>query len=155
MQRCEGTPFVVREASAADVAAMFDVRTSVVDNATTVQRLEAAGVTPAAVAASFANTCKGWVAEWAGQVIGFSIADKASGSVFALFVRPDNERQGAGGKLLELAVRWLRDRRVDPIWLTTSANSRAAAFYIRRGWRHVRTEPNGESRFELAGTDVE
>ena len=83
------------------------VRTSVVENALTVEQLEQRGITNASVAASFLADSKGWVAEHSGQIVAFAIADRASRSIFALFVLPEFEGRGIGGRLHDLAVEWL------------------------------------------------
>ena len=140
---------VFREANAADVPAMFDVRTSVVENAMTWEQLADVGITPATVAASLMTHRKAWVAERGDEIVGFAMADENDGSIFALFVRPADEGRGIGTRLLDLAVRWLWDRGTSVVTLTTGPETRAAAFYARRGWRDVRILPNGEVRFEL------
>jgi GNAT superfamily N-acetyltransferase len=143
------TEIVIREATVADVPAMFHVRTSVVENAMTWEQLAARGITPASVAAALMTDHKAWVAERGDDVIGFVVANDSDGSIFALFVRPAEEGQGVGTRLLDFAVQWLRARGRTAISLSTGPGTRAAAFYARRGWRDVRIEPGGEVRFEL------
>jgi hypothetical protein len=77
-----------REATGADVPGISRVRTSVVENALTVEQLEERGITNASVAASFLTDSKGWVALQEEEIVAFSIADRATQSIFALFVLP-------------------------------------------------------------------
>ena len=98
-----------RVARAGDVPAIFRVRTSVVENLLTAEQLRERGITNASVVASFQKNAKGWVAAHKGQIAGFSIADRETGSLFALFVLPSYERRGIGAKLLSRAIDWLWD----------------------------------------------
>lgn len=92
---------------------------------------------------------KGWVAECNGRVVAFSIADRTSQSIFALFVLPDCEGQGPGSRLLDLALQWLWQNNAHTVWLSTGAKTRAARFYERRGWVCTGREPGGDLRYEL------
>jgi GNAT superfamily N-acetyltransferase len=139
-----------REATAADMPGITHVRISVTENALTLKQLAARGVTNESVAASFLKDAKGWVAERNSEIVGFSIADRASGSIFALFVLPGHEGCGIGAKLFDLAVAWLWDNGVDRIWLTTDPQSKAAAFYERRCWVATGRSERGDTRYELA-----
>jgi GNAT superfamily N-acetyltransferase len=145
----EPAGIVFRQATIGDIPAMFDVRTSVVENAMTWEQLADAGITPASVAASLMAHRRAWVAERGEWIVGFSMADDTDGSIFALFVRPSDEGRGVGTRLLDLAVQWLSTRGRRVITLTTAPGTRASAFYARRGWIDVGTQPNGEVRFEL------
>jgi GNAT superfamily N-acetyltransferase len=140
---------IFREATAADLPGISRVRTSVRENLATVEQLRARGINSESVAASFLADSKGWVAEHDGEIVAFSIADRASRSIFALFVLPDWEGQGLGSRLHDLALRWLAENGATAVWLTTGPGTRAAAFYERRGW--VRTGPaeRGDVRYEL------
>jgi GNAT superfamily N-acetyltransferase len=141
---------LIREARAGDVAGMFAVRTSVVDNAMGMERLAELGISPESVAASLARDHKGWVAEGAaGEVVGFAMGDRADGSVFALFVRPGWERRGIGGRLLGTVVAWLRREGHNVVRLTTGARTPAEGFYRRRGWVEAGRDPDGQVRLEL------
>jgi GNAT superfamily N-acetyltransferase len=140
---------VLREATVADVPAMFDVRTAVRENAMSWEQLADVGITPASVAASLMTHRKAWVAERGEAIVGFAMADESDGSIFALFVRPADEGCGIGTRLLELAVQWLWQRGKTVVTLTTGPGTRAAAFYARRGWTDAGIAPNGEVRFDL------
>lgn len=139
-----------REATAADMPAIARVRTSVRENHLSVEQLRARGITNESVAASFLADSKGWAAEREGEIVAFSIADRASRSIFALFVLPAYEGQGLGSRLLEIAQQWLHENAVHDVWLTTGPDTRAARFYERRGWTAVGPDAHGDVRYELS-----
>ena len=141
--------FPIRPALPTDIEGISDVRHAVKENLQTREQLAQMGITPQGVAASLDTYCRGWVAEDDGRIIAFSIADRETGSVFALFVLPEHEGQGLGKRLLAIAVQWLWDQGLDRIWLTTGPETRAACFYTTAGWRVAGTDEKGEVRFEL------
>lgn len=77
---------------------------------------------------------RGWVCELDGKVVGFSYAEKADSSIWALFVAPQHEGKGIGKGLLNLAVEWLFDHGANEVKLSTAANTRADHFYAAQGW---------------------
>jgi GNAT superfamily N-acetyltransferase len=137
-----------REATGADVPGISRVRTSVVENALTVEQLEERGITNASVAASFLTDSKGWVALQEEEIVAFSIADRATQSIFALFVLPGYEGRGIGGRLLELALGWLWKNGAERVWLTTGPGTKAVRFYEKRGWERSGMGPRGDVRYE-------
>jgi GNAT superfamily N-acetyltransferase len=139
---------VFREATKSDLPGIANVRLAVLENAATAAELEQRGITNASVAASFDGDSRGWVAEAGTEIVAFSIADRRSRSIFALFVLPDHEGCGLGSRLLALALGWLGENGVDSAWLTTDPDTRAARFYAHKGWVQVGIAPNGELRFE-------
>lgn len=141
---------VIREATGADMPGISRVRQSVVENAATPEGLAARGITNESVAASFLVDAKGWVAEEAGEIVAFSIADRATRSIFALFVLPSHEGRGLGNQLLGNAVQWLWDNGATGLWLTTGPGTRAARFYTKRGWVYTGNADRGDIRFELS-----
>lgn len=146
----DATAVTFRPATHCDVEAMFDLRVSVTENRLSMEQMARMGITPRSVAESFQSEARGWVAELRGQMVGFSIADRASWSIFALFVRPGFEGKGIGRELLRLASGWLWECGAVSIWLTTSQGTRAEEFYTRLGWKVVGQEKNGELRMELS-----
>ena len=140
---------VFRQAGASDMPGIAHVRSSVRENLLTVEQLAARGITNASVAASLLVHRKGWVAERSGEIVAFSMADRADPSIFALFVLPGYEGRGLGNRLLDLALQWLWDNGAELAWLTTSPDTRAARFYERRGWVPAGMEPGGDMRLEL------
>ncbi len=145
----KGNDIVVREARGTDLPGITRVRTSVAENLLTREQLAERGITEASIAASFLADSKGWVALSGDEVVAFCIADRASCSIFALFVLPQFEGRGLGSRLLNLAVDWLWANGADTVWLTTGPTTRAAGFYERRGWVATGTEPRGDTRYEL------
>jgi GNAT superfamily N-acetyltransferase len=145
-----GGPIAFREARAADMPGITRVRTSVVENSLTVEQLDERGITEASVAASFLANSKGWVAMRQEEIVAFSIADRASQSIFALFVLPAYEGQGIGSRLLDLALGWLWENGAERVWLTTGAGTKAVRFYEKRGWTCTGTGPRGDLRYECA-----
>ncbi len=77
---------------------------------------------------------RGWVCELEGEIIGFSYAEMADGSIWALFVSPDKEGLGAGAPLLKLATEWLFSQGHQTVTLGTAADTRADRFYLAQGW---------------------
>lgn len=144
---------VYRQAQLDDIASIFEVRTSVRENYLDRDGLRELGITEESVAASLETDHGAWVAECDDNVVGFSMANVGDGSIFALFVLPDFEGLGIGGRLLALAADWLRDQGLEAAWLTTDESTRAAAFYERQGWRTDGKVDDGEIRYELDLTD--
>jgi len=139
---------VFREATGADLPGISHVRTSVVENALTVAQLEERGITNESVAASFLTDSKGWVAVQGEEIVAFSIADRATQSIFALFVLPAYEGRRIGSVLLDSALRWLWDNGAERVWLTTGPGTKAVRFYEKRGWTCTGQGPRGDLRYE-------
>ena len=133
-----------REATGADLPGITRVRTSVIENALTIEQLEERGITEASVAASFLTDSKGWVALQGDEMVAFSIADRATQSIFALFVLPGYEDRGIGSRLLDLALGWLWNNGAERVWLTTGAGTKAVRFYEKRGWEYTGKGPRGD-----------
>jgi GNAT superfamily N-acetyltransferase len=142
--------FTFRVATADDMPGIARVRTSVVENAMTLEQLAQRGITNESVAASFLVDSQGWVAEENGEIVGFSIADRATCSIFALFVLPEHEERGIGSRLHDLALDWLWANGVERASLTSGRQTKAAAFYGRRGWVVTGPDAHGDDRYECA-----
>jgi GNAT superfamily N-acetyltransferase len=140
---------ILRTATVADMPGISRVRTSVRENLSTVEQLRERGITNESVAASFLADSKGWVAEHDGEIVAFAIADRASRSIFALFVLPCWENRCLGSRLLDTALRWLHENGATVVWLTTGPETKAAGFYERRGWVAKGREQRGDTRYEL------
>ena len=95
------------------------------------------------------ETGRGWVALEDGEVVGFGIANRDTGSIWALFIDPPHEGRGHGRQLLDAMTAWLWSVGAGSIWLSTDPDTRAERFYTRAGWKPVGTMPNGEVRFEI------
>lgn len=91
--------------------------------------------------ASFAEV---WKAVDDGRIVGFCVADIEEdgdvpfGMVCDVLVREDYRGHGAGGKLLQTAIDWLRGRGIRDIYLESGKNNHAAhRFFEKRGFAHV------------------
>jgi ribosomal protein S18 acetylase RimI-like enzyme len=128
---------VFRQAAAADVDAMFDVRAATRENPISRETLARSGITPDSLRAWIAaGTQRGWVCERAQAIVGFCNVDPANGEVVVLAVLPQFERRGIGRELLARAVAWLQQAGHRRIWLTTdpSAAVRSHGFYRAQGF---------------------
>jgi GNAT superfamily N-acetyltransferase len=149
--------FILREAGVVDMPGISRVRFAVRENVLTPEQLASRGITNESVAASLLTHRKGWLAEHGGEIVAFSMADRADPSIFALFVLPDYEGRGLGSRLLQLALDWLEQQGADRIWLATGPGTRAQRFYERRGWVEIGKEARGDVKLELVrrGAGVE
>lgn len=138
-----------RAAREADLPAITHVRTSVTENHLSVAQMAERGITPQSVVQALRSHAKGWVAESCGQVVGFCIADRETGSIFGLFVLPGFDGRGIGPRLLDLGVAWLWESGAERIWLETREGTRAETFYARRGWVAKGVNAKGNIHFEL------
>lgn len=138
---------VFRPATPADIPAITHVRTSVTENHLSVAQMAERGITEAFIEAMMLATPCAWVAERAGQVVGFSMVENDSGGVWAAFVLPGHEGLGIGTGLMELAEEQLFKAHAR-IWLETGARTRAAGFYRARGWGEERLVKEDYLRLE-------
>lgn len=131
-----------REITAADVPALFHVRTRTRENALTLEELQRLGIDPQSVAESLGKSVKGWVCDDGGRVVAFSMADRATGEFLVIAVLPEYEGKGIGGRLMALAEEWLAASGCRRAWLTTDldATLRAYGFYRRLGWTDWKIE---------------
>jgi GNAT superfamily N-acetyltransferase len=119
-----------RAACSADIPAMSAIRLAVRENVLN----NPARVTTQMYEDYLERLGRGWVCEQDGEIIGFSYAEMADGSIWALFVSPDKEGLGAGAPLLKLATEWLFSQGHATVTLGTAANTRADRFYLAQGW---------------------
>ena len=124
------TALTFRRGVEADVPTLLRIRHSVRENRLSNPAL----VTPAMCVDYLDKLGRAWVAELDGEIIGFSYAARADGSIWALFVDPARERLGAGKQLLRLASDWLFELGFEELKLGTEANTRADRFYAAQGW---------------------
>lgn len=90
------------------------------------------------------------VSQDAEDVQGFVCANHQTGYVWALFVIEDAQGRGHGTALLDATLERLKFAGHRQAFLTTSAGSRAAAFYRGRGWRSTGHDLRGEEVFVFA-----
>lgn len=96
---------------------------------------------------------KGWVCEIDNRIVGFSIVGLAQQNVWALFVLPEFEGKGIGGKLHDIMINWYFVQTNEKIWLGTEQKTRAELFYKKKGWTVVGIHEPDETRFELTHDD--
>lgn len=123
---------------------MHRVRLAVKENRLTSSAISEADYGPAIVA-----TGRGWVVEQGGLVVGFSVGNKETGNIWALFVDPEHEGRGHGRRLHDAMVQWLFSQGLERLWLSTDTGTRAAQFYQAAGWQAVGRSVEGEQKFEL------
>ena len=82
-------------------------------------------------------------------VQGFACANPQTGYVWALFVIDAAQGRGHGTALLDEAIGRLRQAGHRQAFLTTGAETEAAAFYRSRGWRQTGVDMRGEAVFRL------
>jgi GNAT superfamily N-acetyltransferase len=133
---------MIRNATAADVARIFEIRMAVKEN-----RLSDPGrVTPADVQRCL-DGGEMWVWHADGIIKGFAATDTRDGSVWALFIDPAHEGQGIGQALLARACAKLRDAGYATMTLSTGPGTRAERFYRRNGWTAQGLNDRGEVVF--------
>ncbi len=135
----------VREATAADIAAMHEIRLSVRENVLS----DPQKVLPVHYHRYLGSTGKSWVYVVKEQVVGFAAADSESGNIWALFVHPGFERQGIGRQLHDTMMNWLFGAGCNRAWLTTQQNTRADFFYHQAGWQAVDSMADGDILYEM------
>jgi GNAT superfamily N-acetyltransferase len=96
---------------------------------------------------------KGWVCEVDNQIVGFAIVDMKDNNIWALFLKPEFEKQGIGKQLHDTMLNWYFNQTQDTVWLGTSPNTRAESFYRKSGWTAVGTHGKGEIKFEMTYDD--
>jgi GNAT superfamily N-acetyltransferase len=143
------TQLHLRRATEADIPAMSRIRVAVKENALS----DPARITVQMYRDYLELLGRGWVAELDGDIVGFSYAEKADSSIWALFVDPPREGLGAGKQLLRLAVDWLFDLGNDEVRLGTAANTRADRFYAAQGWTREDMKDDIEVWYRLRRAD--
>ncbi len=81
------------------------------------------------------KNCRTWVAECDGEVVAFcsSSYEEENGRVNAIYVLPEYQRDGIGGKLMSEALNWLSGAKVVFINVV-EYNLKAVAFYKKHGF---------------------
>lgn len=129
---------MIRPGETADLPAITRIRTSVTENHLSVEQMTEIGITHDSIAADMRAGHLGcWVAVDDGTIAGFSMADRRDGNLFALFMDAAHEGKGHGSALLAAAEDWLRKAGHAQARLSTGRDTRAFAFYLRRGWRET------------------
>lgn len=134
---------VIRQAVIEDIPGMHRVRLAVRENRLTSGRIGEADYVP-----EITVTGRGWVAEQEGMIAGFAIGNLQTGNIWALFVDPDAEGGGIGGRLHDAMVGCMFDAGLARLHLGTAQGTRAERFYAARGWRVTGTD-GGDVLMEL------
>ena len=95
---------IFRAITIRDIPALFDVRTSVRENAYTREGLYSAGITEPAVENLLRTSHCGWLCESDSKVVGFAMANRETAEFWVIAVLPEFEGRGIGSKLLSLAT---------------------------------------------------
>jgi len=135
---------VLRQATAADIAAICVVRYAVRENT-----LRPGIIGDEDIRREIEETGRGWVVEVDGRLVAFAIGNATNANLWALFVEPDAERRGHGRRLHDVMVEWLWSCGLQRLWLETGADTRARGFYTALGWQQVGTAARGQVRLEL------
>ena len=138
-----------RRAVEDDIPALMRIRLAVNEN----RLSDPTRVTHAMCSDYLDRLGRGWVAELAGEIVGFSYAAR-DGSIWALFVAPQREGLGAGKRLLRLAADWLFECGHDELRLSTEANTRADRFYAAQGWTRGDMKDDVEVWYRLRRADA-
>ncbi|RYY40002.1 MAG: GNAT family N-acetyltransferase [Chitinophagaceae bacterium] len=138
--------YVYRVATHADIDAMQVVRRAVKENALShPDRISNEDYLP-----YLQEQGSGWVALHNNRVVGFAIADRIEGSIWALFVLPEYEGNGIGKELHRMMMNGYFAHSDKTVWLTTAFDTRAEEFYRRQGWRDAGMHNAIERKFELS-----
>ncbi len=135
-----------REANVADIKQIQIVRNSVAENTLSNPEL----VTDDDCLEFITERGRGWICEINNEIIGFSIVDLKDNNVWALFLRPEFEKQGIGRKLHNIMIDGYFEQTKTDIWLGTSPNTRAEKFYRKAGWKEIGIHGKGEIKFEMS-----
>lgn len=92
---------------------------------------------------------KGWVCEIDNQIVGFAIADLQDNNIWALFLKPEFEKQGIGRQLHNMMLDWYFSQKTDTVWLSTTPGTRADQFYTKSGWTETGKYGTDQIRFEM------
>lgn len=91
---------------------------------------------------------KGWVCEINDEIIGFAIVDLVENNIWALFLKPEFEKQGIGRQLHHRMLDWYFQQTKNPVWLGTAPHTRAEKFYRFSGWEEIGTHGK-ETKFQM------
>ncbi|MBK9737660.1 MAG: GNAT family N-acetyltransferase [Saprospiraceae bacterium] len=139
----------IREANTDDIKQIQIVRNSVTENTLSSPNL----VTDEDCREFITIRGKAWVCEINNEIVGFSIADLKDHNIWALFLRPDFEKKGIGKQLHDTMLDWYFKQTKETVWLGTSPNTRAEAFYRKAGWTVTGIHGKGEIKFEMTYKD--
>ena len=141
-----------RRALPADVAPCIVIRGQTRENAISVARLAALGITLESWSAAVqADALPGVVCRASGQTVGYCFGERATGEVVVLALLPAFENQGIGRQLLNRVVAVLVEAGHSRLFLGCSADpqSRSYGFYRHLGWQSThQLDSNGDELLE-------
>ncbi len=140
---------IFREATIDDIPQIQIVRNSVTENTLSDPNL----VTDEDCQEFITVRGKGWVCEIESEIVGFSIVDLKGNNIWALFLRPEFERQAIGTRLHNIMLDWYFNQTTIPVWLGTSPDTRAEMFYRKAGWKEIGIHGKSEIKFEMTYED--
>lgn len=135
----------IREAQTGDIQEIQVVRNSVKENTLS----DPALVSDEDCLEYLTIRGKGWVCEINEEIVGFSIVDLKENNVWALFLKPEFEKQGIGQSLHNIMLDWYFEQTKEKLWLGTAPNTRAEAFYRKAGWKENGMHGKNEIKFEM------
>lgn len=127
-----------RRAIPDDTPACLVLRGMTRENAFSVERLAALGITLESWRAGIADgSLPGHVATEGGKIVGYCFGERETGEIAVLALLPEHEGQGVGRTLLSLVVAEFEDFGFHRLFLSCSADpaSRSYGFYRHLGWR--------------------
>ena len=135
----------IREASIHDIEPMHKLRMAVKENILNTPSL----VTHEMYIKYLTAHGKGWLWEEDDKILGFGIVDHSSSNVWGLFIDNDHQVKGIGKSLQATMLNWYFSAYTEPLWLSTSQNTRASKFYALTGWENQGILNNGEIKFTM------
>jgi len=135
---------IFREANMSDIPQMQIVRNSVKENQLSNPDL----VKDKDYEIYLTDNGKGWVCEIENEILGFAIVDLVENNIWALFLKPEFEKQGIGKQLHNMMLNWYFEQTKTPVWLGTAPGTRAEKFYKLSGWKDVGMHGK-ETKFEM------
>lgn len=136
---------IFRVAEISDIKQIQSVRHSVKENVLSNPAL----ITDADCEEFLTKRGRGWVCEIDSRIVGFAIADLKEKNIWALFIHPEFEGKGIGGKLHEMMLDWYFSQSRENVWLGTSPKTKAEKFYRKYGWREAGMHGKNEIKFEM------
>lgn len=133
---------IYRNATPDDVADCIDLRGKTRENAVSVERLRALGITHDSWSQSVADgSLPGYLCLDEGKLIGYCFGDKTTGEIVVLALLPDWEGKGIGKYLLNMIVQDFVRLGYQRVFLGCSANPkvRSYGFYRHLGWTSTGT----------------
>ncbi len=135
----------IRQATIADIPQIQRVRNAVKENTLS----DPALVPDADVDDYIMRRGRGWVSVEGDYITGFAIVSLLDKNVWALFIEPGFDRKGTGRILHDTMMDWYFEQTNETVWLSTTPETRAAAFYRKAGWMEDGTYGKGEIRFVM------